>query len=140
MRIQYHHVAYWLFKQEPSSYSYSRLEKEGRTVWDGVTNNLALKHLRNIKKGEMAFFYHSGAEKQIVGLMNIVSDSYPDPKNKSLTVVDVKPAGRLAKPVTLQAIKNDPAFADWELVRLSRLSVMPVPATLWQRIMKMSRA
>jgi len=133
-------VAYWLFKQEPSSYSYSRLEKEGRTVWDGVTNNLALKHLRNIKKGDTAFFYHSGAEKQIVGLMNIVSDSYPDPKNKSLSVVDVKPAGRLAKPVTLQAIKNDPAFADWELVRLSRLSVMPVPATLWQRIMKMSRA
>ena len=136
-------MAYWLFKQEPSSYSYSRLEKEGRTVWDGVTNNLALKHLRNIKKGDTAFFYHSGAEKQIVGLMNIVSDSYPDPKNKSLSslsVVDVRPAGGLAKPVTLQAIKNDPAFADWELVRLSRLSVMPVPAALWQRIMKMGRA
>jgi len=136
-------MAYWLFKQEPSSYSYSRLEKEGRTVWDGVTNNLALKHLRNIKKGDIAFFYHSGAEKQIVGLMNIVSDSYPDPKNKSLSslsVVDVRPAGGLAKPVTLQAIKNDPAFADWELVRLSRLSVMPVPAALWQRIMKMGRA
>lgn len=133
-------MAYWLFKQEPSSYSYSRLEDEGRTVWDGVTNNLALKHLRNIKKGDFAFFYHSGTEKQIVGLMNIVSDSYPDPKNKSLTVMDVKPAGRLAQPVTLHAIKNDPAFADWELVRLSRLSVMPVPTTLWQRIMKMSRA
>ena len=131
-------MAYWLFKQEPSTYSYSQLEKEGRTVWDGVTNNLALKHLRQVRKGDRAIFYHTGDEKQAVGMMEMVSDAYPDPKDKSLVAVDVKPAGRLKKPVTLGQIKADPAFAGWELVRISRLSVMPVPQKLWDRIMKMS--
>ncbi len=131
-------MAYWLFKQEPSSYSYSQLEKDGRTVWDGVANNLALKHLRSVKKGDRAIFYHTGDEKQAVGIMDVVSDAYPDPKDKSLTVVDVKPAGRLEKPVTLEQIKADPAFAQWELVRISRLSVMPVPDRLWAKIMKMA--
>jgi predicted RNA-binding protein with PUA-like domain len=132
-------MAYWLFKQEPSTYSYSQLEKDGRTVWDEVANNLALKHLRNVKKGDRALFYHTGAEKQVVGVMEIGSDPYPDPKDGSLVVVDVRPAGRLARPVTLNAIKRDPAFSGWELVRISRLSVMPVPDRLWDRIMKMSR-
>lgn len=131
-------MAYWLFKQEPSTYSYSQLEKDGKTVWDGVANNLALKHLRSVKKGDRALFYHTGDEKQAVGVMEITSDPYPDPKDKSLTVVDVRPAGRLAKPVTLDAIKKDPVFSGWELVRISRLSVMPVPDKLWNRIMKMS--
>lgn len=131
-------MAYWLFKQEPSTYSYSQLEKDGRTVWDGVANNLALKHLRSVKKGDKAIFYHTGDEKRAVGVMEIVSDAYPDPKDKSLTVVDVRPAGRLKKPVTLGQIKADPAFAQWELVRISRLSVMPVPDKLWAKIMKMS--
>ena len=132
-------MAYWLFKQEPSTYNYSQLEKDGRTVWDGVANNLALKHLRTVKRGDRAIFYHTGDEKQGVGIMEIVSDPYPDPKDKSLVVVDVKPAGRLAKPVTLAQIKADPAFAEWELVRISRLSVMPVPQKLWDRLMKMAR-
>jgi len=132
-------MAYWLFKQEPSSYSYSQLESDGRTVWDGVANNLALKHLRSVKKGDRAFFYHTGDEKQVVGIMEIIADARPDPKDKSLVVVDVKPASRLVRPVTLDAIKNDPEFAAWELVRISRLSVMPVPSRLWDRILKMSK-
>lgn len=132
-------MAHWLFKQEPSTYNYSQLEKDGRTVWDGVANNLALKHLRAVKKGDNAIFYHTGDEKQAVGIMEIVSDPYPDPKDKSLAVVDVRPAGRLKKPVTLAQIKADPAFAGWELVRISRLSVMPVPQKLWERIMKMAK-
>jgi predicted RNA-binding protein with PUA-like domain len=132
-------MAYWLFKQEPSSYSYSQLESDGKTVWDGVSNNLALKHLRSVRKGDKAFFYHTGDEKQAVGIMEITSDPRPDTKDKSLVIVDVKPAGRLAKPVTLAAIKGDPEFAGWELVRISRLSVMPVPPKLWDRIVKMGR-
>lgn len=131
-------ASHWLFKQEPSSYSYSQLERDGRTIWDGVANNLALKHLRSVKKGDSIFFYHTGDEKQIVGIMEAISDSYPDPKDKSLVVVDVRPAGRLVRPVALDAIKGDPAFSGWELVRISRLSVMPVPARLWDMIMKMS--
>ncbi len=131
-------MAYWLFKQEPSTYSYSQLEKDGKTVWDGVANNLALKHLRAAKKGDRAIFYHTGDEKQAVGIMEITSDPYPDPKDNSLVVVDVRPAGRLKRPVTLAQIKADHLFAGWELVRISRLSVMPVPQKLWDRIMKMS--
>ncbi len=129
-------MAYWLFKQEPSSYSYFQLEKDGRTVWDGVANNLALKHLRSVRKGDKALFYHTGDEKQVVGIMDIVSDPYPDPKDKSI-VVDVAPSRRL-KPVTLDQIKSDRAFSSWELVRISRLSVMPVPEELWNRIIRMS--
>ncbi|HEY7734558.1 MAG TPA: EVE domain-containing protein [Nitrososphaera sp.] len=131
-------MAYWLFKQEPSSYSYTDLERDGRTTWDGVKNNLALKHLRTVRKGDKALFYHTGEEKQAVGMIEITSDPYPDHKDKSLVVVDVKPTGRLAKPITLGQIKGDPAFADWELVRISRLSVMPVPPVLWQKIIKMA--
>jgi predicted RNA-binding protein with PUA-like domain len=103
-----------------------------------VTNNLALKNLKAAKRGDMAFFYHTGEEKQIVGIMEVLTDAYTDPKDKSLSVVDVKPTGRLAKPVTLSAIKADRAFSEWELVRLSRLSVMPVPPRLWNRIMQMA--
>ena len=132
-------MAYWLFKQEPSVYSYLQLEQEGGTVWDGVSNNVALKHLRSVKRGDKALFYHSGEEKQAVGIMEISSEPYADPKDKSLVVVDVKPARRLARPVTLSAIKKDPVFSNWELVRISRLSVMPIPDKLWDRIMKMSR-
>ena len=130
-------MGYWLFKQEPSSYSYDQLERDGKTVWDGVANNLALKHLRGVKKGDMAFFYHSGDEKRIVGIMEIASAPYPVLKDKSI-VVDVKPARRLPRPVTLQQIKADKAFSEWELVRISRLSVMPVPEAIWKRLSKLS--
>lgn len=127
----------WLFKQEPASYSYDQLQKDGGTVWDGVTNNLALKHLRNVRQGDKAFFYHTGEEKSVVGIMEIASSPYPDPKDKSLVVVDVKPLAKLSKPVSLKSIKDDKSFSDWELVKISRLSVMPVPDRIWKTIMEM---
>lgn len=131
-------MGYWLFKQEPSAYSYSQLERDGRTTWDGVTNSLALKYLRSVTKGDCAFFYHTGDEKGIVGIMEVASMPYPDPKDAKLSVVDVQPVSRLPKAVSLQTIKSDQAFAKWELVRISRLSVMPVPEPLWKKILKMS--
>lgn len=131
-------MGFWLFKQEPSSYNYTELESDGKAVWDGVTNNLALKHLRSVHRGDRVFFYHSGDEKNIVGIMEIVSAPYLDPKDDALIVVDVKPVARLPKPVSLQMIKGDKSFSDWELVRISRLSIMPVPDHLWKKILKMS--
>ena len=131
-------MAYWLFKQEPSSYSYSQLEADGRTAWDGVTNNLALKHLRSVKKGDKALFYHTGDEKCIVGIMEIVSMPYPDPKDDALTVVDVRPLSKLPRTISLKMIKSDKSFSEWELVRISRLSIMPVSEPHWKRILKMS--
>ena len=131
-------MAFWLFKQEPSSYSYDRLEKEGKTVWDGITNSLALKHLRSVAIGDRSLFYHTGDEKSIVGIMEIASAPYPDPMDQTLTVVDVKPLARLKRPVSLKEIKTDKAFSHWELVKISRLSVMPVPDLLWKKIMIMS--
>ena len=131
-------MGYWLFKQEPSAYNYAQLERDKMTVWDGVTNNLALKHLRSAQSGDRVFFYHSGDEKRIVGIMEIVSAPHPDPKDGALTVVDVKPIARLPKPVSLQMIKAYKSFSDWELVRISRLSIMPVPERLWKRVVKMS--
>jgi predicted RNA-binding protein with PUA-like domain len=133
-------MAYWLFKEEPSHYSYDDLVRDGRTVWDGVSNNTALMHLRKVRKGDEIFLYHTGKEKAIVGILRANSDAYPDPQadQSNLVVVDVVPVARLKQPVSLQTIKKDPAFADWELVRISRLSVMPVPAALWKKILKLS--
>jgi predicted RNA-binding protein with PUA-like domain len=128
-------MAYWLFKQEPSSYSYPQLETEGQTVWDGVSNNLALKHLRNVKAGDRIFFYHTGEEKRIVGIMEASGAAYQNSKGE--TVVDVRPVARLPKPVSLETIKSDRSFSSWELVRISRLSVMPVPPELWKKIQKL---
>jgi predicted RNA-binding protein with PUA-like domain len=132
---------YWLCKQEPSTYNLARLEKDGATVWDGVHNNLALKHIRSMKKGDLAFFYHSGDEKQIVGIMQITSDPYPNPKEKDsrYVVVDVKFKKRLSRPVTLAEIKGHKMFGDWELLRISRLSVMPVTSKIWSEIVKISQ-
>ncbi len=132
---------YWLVKQEPSVYSYDLLEKERNTTWDGVHNNLALKHMRNMKKGDHAFFYHTGDEKQVVGIIEITSEPYSNPKedNERFIVVDVKTVGKLKRPVTLEEIKNDKKFKDWELLKISRLSVMPVPKPLWDEIIKKSK-
>ena len=134
-------VNYWLAKQEPSSYNFSKLEKEKQTVWDGVHNNLALKHINNMKKGDQIFFYHSGNEKQIVGIMVVASKPYPNPdeKNKRFVVVKVKHKKRLKRPVTLSEIKKEKKFKNWELLRISRLSVMPVPKQIWDYIIKMSQ-
>ena len=130
---------YWILKTEPSTYSFDRLVHEGRAVWDGVTNALALKHIRSMAKGDHACIYHTGDEKALVGLARIASDPYPDPKSDDpkLAVADIEAGAPLARPVTLAAIKADPAFAELALVRMSRLSVVPVPPDLWKRLLAM---
>jgi len=135
-------VNYWLVKQEPSVYNYAALEKEKKTTWDGVHNNLALKHLNSMKKGDRALFYHTGDEKQTVGIIMITSYPYPNPKedDKRYVVVDVKPVKPLKRPVTLEEMKKDPLFKNWELLRISRLSVMPVPKNIWDIIIKKSNS
>ena len=131
----------WLFKEEPDCYSYADLERDGSTIWDGITNSLALIHLRKVKKGDKVFCYHTGKEKAVVGIMEVTSDPYADPKedNPKLVVVDVKPVKKLIHPVKLADIKADEAFAEWELIRIGRLSVMPVPDKLWKKIEAMSK-
>lgn len=133
---------YWILKTEPTAYSYDQFERDKTTVWDGVRNNLALKHLRQMQPGDRALIYHSGEEKAAVGLAEITSESYQDPKQKDpkLVVVNMKAAGRLAQPVPLTTIKRDPAFGDLALVRMPRLSVVPATAAQWQRLLKMGGA
>ena len=134
-------MAYWLLKTEPTTYSYEDLIKDKKTSWDGVTNALALKHIRNMKKGDLAFIYHSGKEKQIVGISEIITNPYPDPKQKDskLVIMDLKPKEKLEKPVTLTEIKSDKRFSDFALVRISRLSVMPVSDKQWRILIKESK-
>jgi len=121
----------WLFKTDPDTYSWQDLKTKKREVWDGVHNALALKHLRAVKEGDEILIYHSGNEKAIVGIARAVSAPYPDPKGKTgkLFVIDLSPEKNFTKPVSLSAIKAEPALKDWELVRMSRLSVMPVSPT-----------
>jgi predicted RNA-binding protein with PUA-like domain len=131
----------WLFKEEPSHYSFDALVKDKKTVWSGVKNPLAQKHLRSVKKGDRIFYYHTGDEKSVVGIARALADAYPDPQDKTgkAHVVDVGPVKRLARPVTLAEIKADAAFKDFALVRISRLSVMPVSDAEWARIEKRGR-
>lgn len=129
---------YWILKTEPSTYSFDRLATERRAVWDGVTNALALKHIRSMAQGDHAFIYHTGDEKALVGLARIASDPYPDPNDPKLAVVDLEAGERLPRPVTLAAVKADPAFAELGLVRMSRLSVVPVPPDHWKRLRVMA--
>ncbi len=131
---------YWLLKTEPSDYSYADLNRDGKTVWDGVSNNLALKHLRNVKAGDLAFLYHTGKVRALVGVAEVISDPYPDPsKNDSkLVVVDVKAKEELPQSVSLAEVKADSAFSDFPLVRLPRLSVMPVTPPQWNRLLAMA--
>lgn len=133
-------MAYWLFKEEPDHYSLEDLIRDKRAVWDGVENNLALKHLRSVKKGDHVLYYHTGKEKAVVGVMEVVKGPYPDPANEPrLVVVDVKPVRRLNRPVSLSEIKSNPRFADFALVRISRLSVMPVTDQQWAEIGQLSK-
>lgn len=131
----------WLVKEEPEHYAYDQLEKDRKTVWAGVRNPLAQKHLRSIRKGDRIFYYHTGKEKAVVGVARAVGNAYPDPGDASgkAFVVDVAPETKLPRPVTLAEIKADRAFAEFPLVRMSRLSVMPVTDSEWARIEKMSR-
>jgi predicted RNA-binding protein with PUA-like domain len=130
----------WLVKEEPTNYSFEALIKEGRTSWSGVKNPLAQKHLKSIHKGDKVFYYHTGTEKQIVGIARALSDAYLDPKDKSgkLSAFDLGPVKRLRKAVTLAKVKATPRFATFPLVRLPRLSVMPVSDGEWKLLEAMS--
>src|SRR5690242_17705614 len=122
-------MARWLLKTEPDSYNWDQLVKDKKTVWNGITRAAALKHLRTVKTGDQALIYRTGDERAAVGIADVVSGPYADPKEKDekRVVIDLKPKKKLAKPVTLSEIKADPAFAGWDLLRISRLSVVPVP-------------
>ena len=137
-------VNYWLAKQEPSGprgYNFEQLKKDKKTVWDGVHNNLALKHMREMKPNDLVLFYHTGIERQAVGIMQITSKPYPNPDedNERFVVVDVKYKKKLTRPVTLDEMKKNKKFQDWELIRISRLSVMPVPKSIWDMILDLSQ-
>lgn len=130
---------HWLLKTEPSTYSFADLKRDKHAVWDGVSNALALKHLRSMKRGDLVFIYHTGDEKQIVGVAEVTSDPYADPKEKDprLVVVDLKPRERLKRPVTLAEVKALREYRDFELVRMGRLSVMPVSEERWKKLVGM---
>jgi predicted RNA-binding protein with PUA-like domain len=130
----------WLVKEEPTHYGFDALVKDGRAVWSGVRNALAQKHLRAVKKGDRIFYYHTGDERAVVGIARALSDPYPDPEDPTgkWVAVDIAPVGRLPSPVTLAEIKADRAFKDFPLVRIARLSVMPVTDVEWARIMGMA--
>ena len=130
----------WLVKEEPTHYNFEALVKDKKAVWSGVRNALAQKHLRTIEKGDRVFYYHTGDEKAVVGIARALTGAYPDPDDASgkYAAVDLAPVKRLPRPVTLAEIKADPAFKDFALVRIARLSVMPVTDAQWARIERMA--
>ena len=131
---------YWLLKEEPKNYSFDILEKEKNTIWDGVKNNLALKNIKQIQKGDELFIYHSGIEKSIVGVAKVTSKPYPDPNqnDEKLLVFNIKVKKRLRRTISLKEIKSNSLFNDFMLVKLPRLSVMPVSKKYWNSIIKLS--
>lgn len=131
---------HWILKTEPSEYGFSDLVRERRTRWSGVSNAVALKHLRSMLEGDDALIYHTGNEKSLIGLARIASAPYPDPSQADprLVVVDVEAGKPLPRQVSLAEIKADPAFKELGLVRLSRLSVVPVEPDLWKRLLGMA--
>jgi predicted RNA-binding protein with PUA-like domain len=130
----------WLLKEEPTHYGFDELVKDKKAVWSGVRNPLAQKHLRAIRKSDRLFYYHTGNEKAVVAVARALGDAYPDPDDQSgkQYVVDIAPVAPLPRPVTLSEIKADPAFRDFPLVRIARLSVMPVTDLEWTRIERMA--
>jgi predicted RNA-binding protein with PUA-like domain len=132
----------WILKTDSDVYPFDKLQQERRAVWDGVSNPVALRHIRSMAPGDPLFIYHSGAAKEIVGLARVVSEPYPDPKRNDpkLVVVDVEADRRLQHPVSLATIKADPFFADLALVRQPRLSVIPVPEQQWNRLLQLASA
>lgn len=130
-------MAYWLMKSEPESYSWSDLVADGGTEWDGVRNNAARLHLKAVKKGDQAFFYHSMSDKAVVGIMRIAREAAPDPKDKEWVSVRVEPV-RPLRPVTLAQIKAEPRLARMELIRQSRLSVAPVRDEEWKVVLELA--
>ncbi|MBW4689777.1 MAG: EVE domain-containing protein [Komarekiella atlantica HA4396-MV6] len=133
-------MAYWLLKTEPENYSYSDLERDGSTVWDGVNNALALKHLRTMLIGDLALIYHTAKERQVMGIAEIVSQPYADPalNDSKRVVVDVRAVGKVNQPVTLTQIKQDSKFTDFDLLRLPRLSVVPISELYWQYLIELT--
>jgi len=133
-------MRYWLMKSEPEAYSWSRLVEDGRGHWDGVRNHQAANNLRAMKLGDRAFFYHSSVGREIVGVMKITREHYPDPSDATgkFAMVDVEPVMPVKTPVTLAAIRAEPRLADLLLVRHSRLSVVPVSAPHWKLLCKMA--
>ena len=130
----------WLIKEEPAHYSFDNLLKDGRTAWTGVRNPLAQKHLQSIREGDRIFFYHTGDEKAVVGVARAAGAPYPDPADKTgkLYAIDVVPVKKMKSPVKLSSIKADASFASFPLVRIPRLSVMPVNDVEWKRIETMA--
>ncbi len=133
-------MAKWLLKTEPEEYSYADLERDGRGRWDGVRGIQALRNIHKMQPGDLAFFYHTGKEKAIIGICEVMTLPFPDPKadDPKLVVFDVSPRQKLPRPVTLKEVKSWPELADWELVRLPRLSVMPVPDQAWDMVLNAS--
>jgi predicted RNA-binding protein with PUA-like domain len=133
-------VSYWLAKSEPYKYAYSQLEKEKRTIWDGVRNHEARNNLRAMKKGDLVCFYHSNEGKEIVGIAKVIKEAYHDPTtDEDWSVVELGPVAALKVPVTLATIKADPAFAKMEMLRRSRLSVTHVSAAEFKAILKLGQ-
>ena len=130
----------FLLKEEPSNYSYDDFARDGRVTWTGVKNPLAQKHLRSMRKGDLAFYYHTGDEKSVVGIATVTRDAYPDPADKTgkAHVVDLAPVKKLKRPVTLAEVKADKRFADFPLTYMPRLSVMPVTEAQWALILKLA--
>ena len=131
-------MAKWLMKSEPEAYSWADLVRDGATEWDGVRNNAARLHLKAMQPGDEAFFYHSMSDKAVVGIMRIVRAAEPDPKAPDWVRVRVEPVRPLTTPVTLAAIKAEPALAKMELIRQSRLSVAPVREEEWAKVLEMA--
>ena len=132
-------MAHWLMKSEPESYSWADLVRDGGTEWDGVRNNAARLHLKAMKVGDEAFFYHSMSDKAVVGIMRVTREAQPDPKDRDWVSVRVDPVKELS-PVTLAEIKAEPELSKMELIRQSRLSVAPVRDDEWKQVLKMSAA
>jgi len=132
-------MAHWLMKSEPGSYSWDQLVRDGKTEWDGVRNPTARLHLKAMQKGDECFFYHSGDERQVVGIMRVTREARPDPKDPAWVSVEVEAVRPIEPPVTLKAIKAEPSLAKMELVRLSRLSVSPVRDAEWAKILEMAQ-
>ena len=131
----------WLFKEEPDHYCFVDLEKDGTTFWDGVTNNLARQNLRKVRKGDRVLYYHTGKEKAVVGEMVVSKDPESDPQSADPKAVgvQVRPVRRLQFPVTLERIKADRSLKTWDLVRLPRLSIVPLSRAQWRRVEELSR-
>ncbi len=132
-------MAYWLMKSEPESYGWADLVRDGGTEWDGVRNNAARLHLRAMRAGDEAFLYHSMSDKAVVGVMRVTRGPAPDPKDGDWVSVRVEPVRKLERPVTLAEIKAEPALAQMELLRQSRLSVAPVRDEEWRKVLEMAQ-